>query len=154
MDFIGPLRMSNGMKYILNIIDRVSHFIVLVPTPTTTVAICADSIYNHWICSFGVPKFMTTDGGSSFTSLVMTEMTSLLDIKHHISAPHHPEGHGAVERTNHTVMQTVRALFREHNHWDTLVRPAAFSINTTVSRVLGVSLSFCCGPWIRSSLAN
>ena len=139
MDFIGPLRPSNGMKYILNIIDRFSRFIVLVPTPSTTAAVCANAFYNHWICSFGVPKFMTTDGGSTFTSNIMTDMTQLLSINHHISAPHHPEGHGAVERANYTVMQTVRALFRGRTQWDILVRPAAFAINTSTSRVLGVS---------------
>jgi hypothetical protein len=69
----------------------------------------------------------------------MNKITELLEIDHHISAPYHPEGHGAVERANHTVMQTLRALFRGKNQWSDLVRPAAFAINTSVSRVLGVS---------------
>jgi hypothetical protein len=36
-------------------------------------------------------------------------------------------------------MQTIRALFHGHQQWEPLVRPAAFAINTAVSRTLGVS---------------
>ena len=139
MDFIGPLRESNGFKHILNMIDRFSHFIVLVPVATTSARVVVDSLFQHWICSFGVPRFLTTDGGSSFVSESMAQVSQLLEIDHHISAPYHPEGHGIVERANHTVMQTIRALFRGNKEWSLFVRPAASAINTSTSRALGVS---------------
>jgi len=139
MEFIGPLKPSGCYKHILNIIDRFSHFIVLVPTSTTSAQVVAEALYNNWFCSFGVPRFLTTDGGSAFTASVMADVVDTLNIRHHISAPYHPEGHGAVERANHTVMQTIRALFRDQTQWAPLVCPAAFAINTSVSRTLGVS---------------
>jgi hypothetical protein len=139
MDFIGPLRECNGNKHILNMVDRFSHFIVLVPAPTTSARVVVDALFTHWICSFGVPRFITSDGGSAFASEMMSKVTELLNIEHHISAPYHPEGHGAVERANYTVMQTIRALFRGKHDWTTLVRPAAFALNTSYSRVLGTT---------------
>ena len=139
MDFIGPLRESKGYKFILNLVDRFSHFIVLVPAFETTAAVVVDALFSQWICVFGVPLFITTDGGSAFASSSMAHVADLLNIKHHISAPYHPEGHGAVERANYTVMQTIRALFRGKRDWHDLVRPAAFALNTSYSRVLGTS---------------
>lgn len=139
LDYVGPLRDSGGYKYILTIVDRFSHWLVLAPTQDTTAETTTWHIWNSWICVNGVPTRMTSDGGSAFMSRLLEKVTDLLNIQHHLSCPGHPEGHGAVERANHTVTQVVRAHFERTTGWHQLVRPAAFAINCAYSRLLGAS---------------
>jgi hypothetical protein len=49
------------------------------------------------------PRLITSDGGPPFTSAIIEDMLRALDVQHHISAAHHPEGHSAVERANRDV---------------------------------------------------
>jgi len=65
------------------------------------------------------------------------EFTKILNIEHHISAPHHPEGHGAVERINFDVEQLLRGFVRRTPAWPKLVPAVAFCLNTAASRALG-----------------
>ena len=145
MDFIGPFRDctpkgdSHTYKHIVTIIDRFSHFVVREPTEDTSAHTVAKILFNSWICCFGIPKLLTSDGGSPFASTTMAEVARLLQFEHHISAPYHPDGHEAVERANYTITQTIRALFRGCHYWSDLVRPTAFVINTSYSRAIGTT---------------
>ena len=139
VDFIGPLREDHGFKYILNIIDRFSRYLVLTPCMDTEAKTAVHALYFDWICFFGIPKLITSDGGSCFTARLWKQVINDLRIKHHVSAPYHPEGHGAVERSNRTVGQTIRALFYKQTEWVPLVKPAAFAINTSYSRMIGTT---------------
>jgi len=129
-DYIGPLRSSDGFRHILVVLDRFSHFLQLTATKDTTAETTAAIFLNDWLCSFGVPATITTDGGTSFTGKAFTDVLQRYRIKHHVSAPHHPQGHGAVERANQTVEQIIRALLKDKATWLQLVKPAAFAINT------------------------
>jgi len=121
------------------VLDRFSHFLQLTATKDTTAETTAAIFLNDWLCSFGVPATITTDGGTSFTGKAFTDVLQRYRIKHHVSAPHHPQGHGAVERANQTVEQIIRALLKDKATWHQLVKPAAFAINTAYSRVIGTT---------------
>ena len=139
MDYLGPLRSSEGHHYILVIIDRFSHFVHLTAAKTTCAAPTVETLFNEWICQFGLPKLITSDGGSAFANEHMARITELLNINHHVSAPYHPEGHGPVEHANYDIAQTLRALFRGKTTWHQLLRPTTFALNTAFSRALGTS---------------
>ena len=140
IDFLGPLRRVDGYLHVLVMIDRFSHYLVLIPTKDTCADTVVHALFTCWICRFGIPKFLTSDGASAFSGKEMQDVSDKLNIQHHISAPYHPEGHGAVERANYSVMQIIRALFRgQFGSWPTLVYPAAFALNTAYSAILGTS---------------
>ena len=140
MDFIGPLRESNGLKHILVMIDRFSHAVQLVATADVTAATTAKHLYEDWICLYGVPKLLTTDGGSGMDNYLMADVLEKLNVQHHVSAPHHPEGHGAVERTNYTVERIIQTVMKDSKlEWTSLVKPTAFAINTMYCRAIGAS---------------
>ena len=138
-DFIGPLRLSSGHRYILVMVDRFSHYCCLVPTKDTSAQTAADGLLNAWICRFGLFRLLTTDGGSSFSAATFKDALALLESNHHISAPYHPEGHGVVERLNYDIEQILRAFLRDHPTWHDLVPSVAFALNTGYSRTLGIS---------------
>jgi len=139
LDYIGPLRASEQFRYIPVILDRFSHFVSLTATCDTTAETTASILYNQWICVYGVPLLVTTDNGPSFTGEAFKNLVSRYHIQHHLSAPHHPQGHGAVERANRTVEQIIRTLIEGKKTWHQLVPSTAFAMNTAFSRVVGTS---------------
>ena len=140
IDYVGPFRAnSDGSAYVLTIIDRFSHYVVLTATPDTTADTTITILWNRWICVFGAMELLTSDGGSSFNNTKMKDICKLLGTTHHISASGHPEGHGAVERVNHVVTQILRAKFAHRIGWSSLVQPTAFAINTAVCRSIGTT---------------
>lgn len=139
MDFIGPLTKMNGYEYILVMLDRFSHEVILEATQSTAAQETATIIADRWIAQAGIPRLITTDGGPPFTSAVIADLLKELETKHHVSAPYHPEGHGAVERANRDVEQVLRGSMRTHEEWPSLLKPTQFALNTAYSRALGTS---------------
>jgi len=70
---------------------------------------------------------------------VFSDMCNELHIRHHLSAVHHPEGHGSVERANREVQRVLRALVARRRRWTDFVKPVEFVLNTSYSRTLGTS---------------
>jgi hypothetical protein len=143
-DLIGPLPTSPaGNNYILTLVDRATRLTELVPLPTAEAAAAAEAFLSSWVCRHGVPSFLTTDGGSTFTAHFFEEFLSCLHTHHHISLPLAPQGHGLVERVNQVVEKVLRAFLAERHHigveWDDLLPRVAFSINICPNRTTGLS---------------
>jgi len=139
IDYIGKLRPSNGFRYILTIIDRFSCYVALVPTRDQTATTTANALVQEWFSRFGPPDRLTSDGGPAFASERMRRLCEQLEIKSHISVPHHPEGHGVVERANQVASSVIRSQYYRRSDWFELVRPAAFAMNTAYSRAIGTT---------------
>eukprot|EP00727_Mastigamoeba_balamuthi_P006112 m51a1_g212 hypothetical protein (930) ;mRNA; f:16231-20963 len=75
----------------------------------------------------------------AFKSEEFSSMLKGLDINHHISAPHHPLGHGVVEVRNKQVVDIVRAVVKDDKDWDVSLPAISLAINCVVSRLLGTS---------------
>jgi hypothetical protein len=124
VDFIGPLPKIGEYEYILVCIDRFSHEIVLEAARSTSAQETAKLLVDRWVAQAGCPRLITSDGGPPFTSTVIVDLLEELKIKHHVSAPYHPEGHGAVERVNRDVEQILRGSMRVDKDWTALLKPA------------------------------
>jgi len=136
LDFIGPLPISDGKAYILTILDRFSHYLSLTAVSAATTAIATSVFFHLWICRFGPPILVTSD--NAFATL-FSDFCSNLAVRHHLSAAHHPEGHGAVERANRDVQHVLRSICVHQRRWTDLVKPVEFVLNTAYSRTLGLS---------------
>lgn len=139
MDIIGPYpETKNGFKYILNMLDRFSHRVVLVPLKDMKATTVMESFYEFWICDFGTPKFSTFDGGKSFVNECMHAMEHLLQIQRRVCIPYYPEGHGVIERSNRCVNFMVRSLVHQYKvDWNLVVKPIQFAINNGFNRAIG-----------------
>jgi len=139
MDYIGPLRPSDEFKYILVTLDRFSHMVQLEATRDTTAETTATIFFNEWMCSFGIPTRVVTDGGPSFTGQAFTSLLRRYHIEHRVTSPHHPQSHGAEERANRYVEQIIQTLLKDQPDWHKLIKPTAFAMNTAYSRVIGTA---------------
>eukprot|EP00727_Mastigamoeba_balamuthi_P003959 m51a1_g13560 putative a chain pfv target capture complex at a resolution (124) ;mRNA; r:376-747 len=103
MDHIGKLTESNNKHYILTVIDRFSLWTWLVATESTDAEEVMDALWKYVFSSKSFPRTIGTDGAGTFKSEAFSSMLKGLDINHHISVPHHPQGHGVVEVNNKKV---------------------------------------------------
>lgn len=142
LDFIGPLqRTTKGNQYVFCIVDRFSRFTVLVPIPALDAQTVTDAFIRRWVAYLGVPTTIISDGGPPFTSTAFGELMKSLNATLRVSLPLAPQGHGLVERTNSTVVSTLRAILQHHHHsvaWDTVIEQLQLSINAHPNRVSGL----------------
>eukprot|EP00727_Mastigamoeba_balamuthi_P014111 m51a1_g9322 hypothetical protein (1998) ;mRNA; f:142560-155187 len=139
MDHIGKLTESNNKHYILTVIDRFSLWTWLVATESTDAEEVMDALWKYVFSSKSFPRTIGTDGAGAFKSEEFSSMLKGLDINHHISAPHHPQGHGVVEVRNKQVVDIVRAVVKDDKDWDVSLPAISLTINCVVSRLLGTS---------------
>ena len=116
IDLVGPLPESQGYKYLLTIIDRFTRWPEAVPIKDIETITVAKAFNQNWVARFGVPRRMTSDRGSQFTSDVWKAMTNLLGIELHPSTAYHPQANGLVERLHRTLKTSLKARLTGP-HW-------------------------------------
>jgi hypothetical protein len=82
-------------------------YIVYV-TEDTSAATATQNLWKTITTLATIPRFLTSDGGSSFTANTFAEMCNNLKIKHHVSLPHHPEEHSPIEREFRDINAMIR----------------------------------------------
>ncbi|XP_050093846.1 uncharacterized protein LOC126576581 [Anopheles aquasalis] len=115
IDLVGPLPPSNGQRYLLTIIDRVTRWPEVVPLPDMTAPVVAQALVAQWIARFGVPHRITTDRGRQFESHLFVELMRILGVKHLRTTAYHPQANGIIERLHRTLKAAI--LCRNPTHW-------------------------------------
>jgi hypothetical protein len=115
--------------------DAFSKYVEIVATPNKEAPTVSLAIFNRWICRFGCPLEIVSDGGKEFVNQVSKELYKLLDIKHSKTTSYHPACNAQVERFNQTVAKYL-ASFTDSNtlDWEYYLPPLAFSYNTSLHR--------------------
>jgi transposase InsO family protein len=75
----------------------------------TSAAACAKALIFSWISRFGVPKMITSDRGTQFTSNIWSQPCEMLHISHGQTTVYHPESNGKVERLHYRFKNALRA---------------------------------------------
>jgi len=84
-------------------------------------------------------RAIEADGGPAFTNKLMTELCKLLNIRHIFSSPMHAAGNAKVDRTNRTLMSSLKLVCAKQEDWSQNIAAVLFSFRATVSIPLGVS---------------
>ncbi|XP_064111571.1 uncharacterized protein LOC135219072 [Macrobrachium nipponense] len=86
VDFMGPFPISSShpYRYILQMQDILTRYVVLVSLEDCSAKIAVDTLVERWICMFGVPRVITSERGSHFTA------DNLFGIKQDFGSPYHP----------------------------------------------------------------
>ena len=80
---------------------------------------------------------MVTDQGKKFVNGVLQGVAELLQMKHIINTPYHPQENGVIERSNGTVFNILCTLVQDNvGIWDTMLPIATFAYNSAFHRCL------------------
>lgn len=139
IDHLGPfVRSKRKNSFLLLIIDAFTRYIMLVPVKSTKTvhSIRAIKTYFH---TFGVPKRLISDRGTSFTSNKFKEYLQSLGVKHILNATASPRANGQVERYNRTVLSALSAATfgKNERSWDENVSEIQWGLNNTVNKGTG-----------------
>ena len=133
VDLFGPLKSSNkANKFILCITDAFTKYAEVIAIPDKTAETVANEIFTHWICRFGSPLQVHSDGGKEFCNKLSDEMYELLDIKHTKTSPAHPQCNAQVEVFNKTLAKYLSCVVDETTlDWEQYIPSLMFSYNTS-----------------------
>eukprot|EP00595_Chromulina_sp_UTEXLB2642_P002028 CAMPEP_0196762882 /NCGR_PEP_ID=MMETSP1095-20130614/3014_1 /TAXON_ID=96789 ORGANISM="Chromulina nebulosa, Strain UTEXLB2642" /NCGR_SAMPLE_ID=MMETSP1095 /ASSEMBLY_ACC=CAM_ASM_000446 /LENGTH=1512 /DNA_ID=CAMNT_0042114961 /DNA_START=95 /DNA_END=4633 /DNA_ORIENTATION=- len=144
VDTIGPLPVDeDDNKYILVIIDNFSKYSMLYAIHSTEAHEYVRNIIQYFGI-FGVCQSIRSDGGTQFTAGICSDLSTLLDYKHLVIVPYHPQANGIVERRNAEVMKHLRALVMEKRvtkKWSLYLPLIQRILNSTFDSSIGTSPS-------------
>jgi hypothetical protein len=109
IDLVGPLQYSGGCNLIFTVVERTFKWKEAISLSDTSTAACAKSLFFSSFSRFGVPKTITFDRGTQFTSNIWSQQCEMLHISHRQKTAYHPESNGAVERLHLRLMDSLLA---------------------------------------------
>jgi hypothetical protein len=114
LDFVGTVPKSHGYDMILGMTDRLTGYVRLEPVQSTATAEqIAKVFYSSWCRTFGLPNAITSDRDKLFTSHFWKELCKKLRIHLRMSTSFHPETDGSSERSNKTLIESLRHYVNE-----------------------------------------
>jgi len=139
-DHIGPLpKTAEGFQHLLVVVDATTLWCEAFPCKTTTAQETASILYREIICRYGTMKAVETDRGAAFRNKLMTELCKLLQIKHIFSSPIHPAGKEKVERTNRSLITSLKLVCAKQEDWAQNIAPVLLSYRATVAIPFGIA---------------
>ena len=88
---------STYKTWVVLMVDYFTKVAEFVPVPTKEPTRIASAFWDHWICRYGVPEYVTSDNGTEFAA-EFAHMLCRLGVYHIHTAVCHPSANGAVER--------------------------------------------------------
>ena len=137
---IVTLPISNGYKYLLTAVDRLTRWPLAIPMKDITASTVIDAFTHGLIASFGIPEAITTDNGGQFSSAIWQQLLNVWGIKAHFTTPYHPQSNGLVERFHRRLKESLNALaLDEPENWFWALPCTLLAIRTTLKPDIGAS---------------
>ncbi|GFX00569.1 transposon Tf2-6 polyprotein [Trichonephila clavipes] len=140
IDHLGPLATSSkNYKFILAVIDSFTKFVWLYPTKTTSTSEVIKKLDIHRT-TFGNPRFLITDRGTTFTSDEFHTYCSEQKITLHHITTGLPRANGQVERINRTIIPVLSKMSEDDpTKWFKHVPSLQEVLNTTFQRSINTT---------------
>lgn len=142
LDFIMGLPTTRkGHNAVLVVVDRLSKYLVCIPTTRTiTAPQTAELLLQHVIALHGWPKSIVSDRDARFTGGFWQALFRQFGTKLAMSTANHPQTDGQTEVFNKVVKTTLRAIVEPHRRdWDTYLPHVMIAHNSAVSETTGRS---------------
>lgn len=125
-------------NYILQIVDVFSRYIMPKPLKTKTASEVAKALEDVLMNNLA-PDIIQCDNGLEFKGNPVKRFLNKYKIKMINSRPYHPQSQGKCERSNQVIKKKILfATQRKRGfNWVNGLQDIAYSINTSVKRVLG-----------------
>ena len=89
LDLFGAIKSStNKNNYILCMTDAFTKYAEVVAIPDKEAPTVATEFFNKWICRYGVPSQIHTDGGKEFINKLSKDLCEKFEIKHTKNTPY------------------------------------------------------------------
>ena len=141
-DLAGPFmpKTVRGNVYALIIVDHFTKWPEIVPIPDSTAPTLAQTIFDYWICRYGIMQRLHSDGANNVDGHVMKQVSKLLGIGKSKSSRLHPQGDGLAEAIVKLAKSIIQKQVDDHgNDWDLYLQPAAFAIRSNINNSTGLS---------------
>jgi transposase InsO family protein len=102
-----------GHHYILVMVDHFTRYCVATPLRNQEAETVAHAFVTDWVWRFGAPMRVHSDQGRNFESTLFADMCQHLQIAKSRTLAYHPQGNGAVERVNRTLISLLRTIVCE-----------------------------------------
>ena len=136
VDILGPFATSeNGEKYVLTMVDSFTRWTEIRALVDQTAFAVAETMYNEWVCRYGVPRTVVSDRGSNFVSMVVSQLHDRLGVGRIMTSSYHPAGNAMVERRHADIVKNLKKLVENQPaKWPKYLAPVAFAKNTAVCK--------------------
>ncbi|GFY26180.1 retrovirus-related Pol polyprotein from transposon 297 [Trichonephila clavipes] len=140
IDHLGPLATSSkNYKFILAVIDSFTKFVWLYPTKTTSTSEVIKKL-DIQKTTFGNPRFLITDRGTTFTSDEFRTYCSEQKITLHHITTGLPRANGQVERINRTIIPVLSKMSEDDpTKWFKHVPSLQEVLNSTFQRSINTT---------------
>ncbi|XP_041961809.1 uncharacterized protein LOC121720042 [Alosa sapidissima] len=143
LDYLSLNRAGDRYPYILVIVDLFSRFAFAVPTKDQTAPTTAGVLWTTVFQSFGCPERILTDQGPAFEAELTQQLCGLYGCHKVRTTPYHPQGNGACERMNQTILGLLNTLSqREQGRWMEHLPELTHAYNNTPHSVTGLAPFF------------
>uniref|UniRef100_A0A0N5BZN8 RNA-directed DNA polymerase n=1 Tax=Strongyloides papillosus TaxID=174720 RepID=A0A0N5BZN8_STREA len=117
-------------KYLFVAVDHFSNFTWIKPLRSKKQGPVTEALRS--ILTYGiVPISILSDNGLEFCNAEMKRLCKEFHIEHLTSEPHRPKGHGAVERKNRQIKETIEKLeLAKEKRWPLLINEISHAINS------------------------
>ena len=93
-------------------------------------------------CIPKIPEKLLSDNGPEFIGSEFESVLSHYNIKHVFSSPYHPEGNGACERVNRTIIERLKSMANDRD-WDENIYEIVINYNNTTHSKTNMSPCQC-----------
>jgi hypothetical protein len=132
IELFEPLKTSEqGNKMVLVMTDAFTKYAEVIAIPDKQAETVAMEIFTHWICRFGSPIQIHSDNSTEFVNKLNKELFKLLEIKHSMTTPGHPQCNAQTEVVNKTMAKYLASFVDGSTlDWEKYLPALQFSYNT------------------------
>jgi hypothetical protein len=139
MDILKLPMTLKGNQYLLVLVDYKTKYAGMEPMQNQTVKSVAEA-YSRITASMGLPKVLSSDQGTQFTSEVFKAYCEMMGTSQNFTTTYHPQGNANTERVNRTIIGRLRTLVSvQCDDWDVLIPFVQLAYNSTIHSTTGDS---------------
>nr|GEZ11793.1 reverse transcriptase domain-containing protein [Tanacetum cinerariifolium] len=137
IDFMGPFPSSEGNKYILVAVDKLSKWVEAKALPTNDARVVVKFLKSLFF-QFRTPKAIISDRGTHFCNDQFSRVMSKYGVTHHLSTAYHLQTSVQVEVTNRVLKRILERTVGENRaFWSDKLEDALWAFRTAFKIPIG-----------------